>query len=737
MNNESEKKNSTERHSLIKNWYFISKKKLSDPNFHDWAGFLPSLIENLNSHIDRHLVHDIAIRSLERVSEFSDSFILDHILDELGLFPYIKKTECTTKEKIRLSLFTTPHDNEKKFHIRQAEVFHRIMNGENVVLSAPTSFGKSLIIEALVSSDEFNNIVIIVPTIALIDELKRKLFKYRNSYKIITQTSQFPSDRNIFIFTQERVIEYNNFCAIDFFIIDEFYKLAPTNSNDERCDKLNIAFRYLYKQCDRFYMLGPRINGLAAGVTKELRCTFLRFDSYTTVATNEFFYPITTHSRKDEIIDKERDEKLFQILSDIGREQQTVIYCKSPKRASSLMARIMRSNLLPYSNDNDDFSKWLSDNFHPDWSLAEGVRSGIAYHHAQLPRAIGSHIVDLFNESKINILICTSTLIEGVNTNAKNIIIYDDCITRKTKLDMFTFNNISGRSGRMFEHFVGNVYIFGEKPQLTLPLIDIPIITQSEQASDSLLLHLGPDVNDENKSKIRKYYEQEILPVSLLLKHQGIDPNRLIKFAESLMQNCGAWNKKMVWDGIHPTGIQLKHLSTLMFDYFNISAMASGAVRSASQLNKKLIDIIQTVDDKKLIASEYDYWKKEHGYTVDDAIQSVFRFKKNIVSYNLPRIIYAINDIQSLVFKRFEYNYGDYTAFAASLENFYLPPAINSLEEFGIPTQIAKKMTDNIAISDLENFDNVLSSLSKLSEPSLSCLTKFEREFIDKALSYM
>ncbi|MEK5760589.1 helicase, partial [Acinetobacter variabilis] len=96
--------------------------------------------------------------------------------------------------------------------------------------------------------------------------------------------------------------------------------------------------------------------------------------------------------------------------------------------------------------------------------------------------------------SKINILICTSTLIEGVNTNGKNVVIYDDCITRKTKLDMFTFNNIAGRSGRMFEHYVGNVYIFGRKPQAELPYIDVPIVTQSENISDSLLLHLGDEV---------------------------------------------------------------------------------------------------------------------------------------------------------------------------------------------------------------------------------------------------
>ncbi|MFX8668623.1 DEAD/DEAH box helicase, partial [Acinetobacter baumannii] len=82
------------------------------------------------------------------------------------------------------------------------------MSGENVILSAPTSFGKSLIIEAIVSSLEFNNIVIVVPTIALMDELKRKLSKYNEYYKIITQINQQSSNNNIYIFTQERVLEY-------------------------------------------------------------------------------------------------------------------------------------------------------------------------------------------------------------------------------------------------------------------------------------------------------------------------------------------------------------------------------------------------------------------------------------------------------------------------------------------------------------------------------------------------
>ncbi|HDM8165924.1 TPA: DEAD/DEAH box helicase [Vibrio harveyi] len=720
-------------------WYQTSKHMLADDSFYNWDDFLMSLVNEFNGHSNEALVQDVAIRALERKHEMPNGFILDHILGELGLFPYVDKSNSTSKDKFRRSLFTTPHDESKTFHIRQAEVFHRIMNGENVILSAPTSFGKSLIIESLVASNEFNNIVIVVPTIALIDELKKKLFKYKDKYKIVTQVSQEPSDRNIFILTQERVLEYSRIESVDFFIIDEFYKLAPVGKNDERCDRLNLAFRALHAKCKRFYMLGPKINGLVSGIEEELRCTFLKFDSYATVATNEFYHPLKT-TGKDALVDIERDEILKSILTSIGRKEQTVIYCKSPQRVSSLMCRLLSAGLLTPDDTNDDLAEWLADNFHNEWSLVEGVKHGIAYHHAQLPRAVGALIVDLFNESKINILICTSTLIEGVNTNAKNIVIYDDCITKKTKLDMFTFNNISGRSGRMFEHFVGNVYIFGDKPQVELPFIDVPVVTQSENASESLLLHLGEDVHEENKNRVKKFYDQNVLPMSLLIKHQGIDPNKLIKFAEELIEKCNAWNRMMCWDSIYPTSFELRHLSNVLFNHFNISSMGGGTVRSASQLHRKLVDIINKVDDKELITQNFDYWNgRDKTYSVDDSVQAVFNFKKNLVNYNLPKIIYAVSDIQEVIFKRFDYPFGDFKPFAATLENFYYPAAINSLEEFGIPNQVAKKFIESNRgkIEDIDSIDSVIDFLINSDESSYKHLSEYELGFVKKALTYM
>jgi replicative superfamily II helicase len=40
--------------------------------------------------------------------------------------------------------------------------------------SAPTSFGKSLLIEEIVASKKYKNIIIIQPTLALLDETRKK-----------------------------------------------------------------------------------------------------------------------------------------------------------------------------------------------------------------------------------------------------------------------------------------------------------------------------------------------------------------------------------------------------------------------------------------------------------------------------------------------------------------------------------------------------------------------------------
>ncbi|WGX73367.1 hypothetical protein QJS67_01105 [Acinetobacter radioresistens] len=222
------------------------------------------------------------------------------------------------------------------------------------------------------------------------------------------------------------------------------------------------------------------------------------------------------------------------------------------------------------------------------------------------------------------------------------------------------------------------------------------------------------------------------------MKHQGIDPNKMINFAEDLVSNLTDWNPYMCWDGIYPNKKELKHISFILFNYFNISSMAGGSVRTEAQLNKKIIDIIDKKEDSTLIINDYNFRRsREHDYTIDDAVQSVFNFKKNLVNYNLPKILYAISDIQEYIFNKYGLKYGNYKIFASNLENFFFPSAFNALEEFGIPNQVSKKIFDEINLEDLENIDSILDFFRGKNSNRYSFLSDFENDFLQRVIGYL
>ena len=76
-------------------------------------------------------------------------------------------------------------------------------------------------------------------------------------------------------------------------------------------------------------------------------------------------------------------------------------------------------------------------------------------------------MLDVFNkgDEKYNIILGTSTLLEGVNTSTKNIIIskpsrahsYSPTRGFSNDFEAFDFFNLIGRSGRIFKHYLGTL----------------------------------------------------------------------------------------------------------------------------------------------------------------------------------------------------------------------------------------------------------------------------------------
>ena len=155
---------------------------------------------------------DLIIRCLERREEMGASKVIhDALLARIGLYPYLDDpASLSLGDRIAYEAhrpLVSPRE-EFVFHAMQAEVYARLMDGETVILTAPTSFGKTLIVDALIVSGQYQNVVIVVPTIALIDEVRRRLSQLSKrhglEFRIITHPGQAQGERNIFVFTQER-----------------------------------------------------------------------------------------------------------------------------------------------------------------------------------------------------------------------------------------------------------------------------------------------------------------------------------------------------------------------------------------------------------------------------------------------------------------------------------------------------------------------------------------------------
>lgn len=653
---------------------------------------------------------DVVFRALENRESFAGyQPILDSLVRELGLFPYLEEKPLSLMDSIAYEYHRPLTFGEPMvFHREQAEVYRRLLDGDNIILSAPTSFGKSKVIDAIIASGRYKNIVVVVPTIALIDETRRRLSRFSPAFKVVTQVSQSPGDRNIFVFTAERANVYEEFPHIDFFVIDEFYKIGAVAADQKRTVALNQAFYKLSKGGGQFYLLGPCVRQIPEGLEARFRCRF---------------FPTTYATVASDLIRVKRSGSDLNTLCQLVKKLQgepTLIFCKSPKSTNEVAKALLDAGVTEQTHDADSAAVWMEQHFHPEWVLPRSMKQSIGIHHGRLPRSLGQYVVRAFNDGRIEVLICTSTLIEGVNTKAKNVIIFDNTIARE-KLDFFTFNNIKGRSGRMFEHFVGRVFLFHEPPEEELPFVDFPVFTQGADMPDSILVQLDDgDLSPRSRTRLEPFTQQTELPMQLLKIHSSIEPDNLLALARYLKTASASQKALLAWTG-YPRWENLKEVCVLAWTHL-LNGRRQAGVFSGAQLALKISKLRDTPDIRRRILDELvpGPYAAE---SVDEAVERVLEFERTWASFELPRILRAFSDIRSHVVG----GSGDYSFFAGKLENLFRPPFQVALEEFGVPLQVSDKLSQ--ALQGLESIDDALAAVKALRVDSLD-LDQFEQELV-------
>lgn len=645
---------------------------------------------------------DLVIRSLENLDAFGNARpILNSLVRECGLFPYVDLDFSSTNDLFAAALHRySPLGEDFLLHREQRNVLSLLLSKRSVVLSAPTSFGKSVLIDAVLAAKIYDNVLIVVPTIALMDEARRRLTRlFAPEWKVITHLAQTKRDKNIFILTPERA-DLAIIGKLDFFVIDEFYKLGHEAEQDRLATLNKLCYRLLQRKIP-FFMLGPNIEGIPEELAQH--CAFERKD-YKTVAVN-----VT-------LIDADPVKETIALCNRL--RDSTIVFCRSPTRAIEISESLITSGVTSDNKQSQIASDWASQAYDPGWHYARALAHGIGVHHASIPRSLAYWAVRAFNRGWLKFLVCTTTLIEGVNTRAKSLIILDSKVDKKD-ITFFTFNNIKGRAGRMMQHFVGDVYTFANSPQEELPFVDLPIFTQPPNTPTSILLGLdSPDLTAQSQARIKSLSQNGTLSLEFL-KRSTVDPELQIAAARRMLEAPEYWIRQFSWTSSYPKWPQLAAINELIWETMG-GKFVRGSVYTPGQLTKFTFDLIRR--DLKRMISEF---KSEAG-TADEGVQRTNSFLRNWATFHFPKFLILAGDIaQEVVAKGVELS--NYTAFALSVERLFYDAGIVALDEYGIPLPLAAKLESRLAADN--SIDGTLEKLRNLNIDGLN-LHQFERGLI-------
>jgi hypothetical protein len=651
---------------------------------------------------------ELVLRSLNQLQAFGSSqTIINSLVRECGLFPYFNQEDAATQDLFAVALHRLPSlGKDFVLHREQRAILDLLLSGRSVVLSAPTSFGKSALIDALIAEGDYNNILILVPTIALMDEARRRItMRFSPNYKVITHLSQHGADSNIYILTPERA-RLDQLGSLDLFIVDEFYKLGLNEDKDRHATLNKLCYRLL-KMKKQFFMLGPNIDGVPEQLSS--RCEF-RKSEYKTVAANL------------SVLDTDPLEETVRLCKQLG--DSTIVFCRSPGRVVEVANLLIESGLSNANEHTDSASKWAAAQYHPEWHYSRAIANGIGVHHAAIPRSLAHWCVKAFNEGWLKFLLCTTTLIEGVNTRAENLIILDSKVMGKP-IDFFTFNNIRGRAGRMMKHFVGNVFSFSNTPENELPFVDFQFFTQPNDMSPSILLELDEgDMSEASKAKVQPLRNNGLLSWETL-RQNGLDPAQQLAAAKTMNDNPRYWAEQFKFT-LYPRYDQIKSISELMWDTFSGSKVAQGSVRSSAQLTQ-LIYNLRSTTIKKIINNFV-----AHSKTPDEGVQKTSAFIRNWAMFHYPRLLIALNNIAREVALRYGFSVDDVSGYAEQIESLFHDSGVAALDEYGVPLPLAFRLESLLASNN--NLDGTLDRLKNLRLDRLS-LDPFEREMLQDAKS--
>lgn len=697
----------------------------------------------------------------------SDLNFLSFIASEAGVPQYYdmlikrqNRDEMDMVEQISLGMLSSffydaslcVDEQGNKLHRFQKQILEKFSDDTNrFVLTAPTSFGKTFIVYQILQKMKYSTILLIFPTISLLTENyeRIKAYPFFGGYSIHTLSEEEidESANNLFIFTPERYLSFldsQKETVFDFAFIDEIYKIdngylvdEETVLENERDVAYRLALEYICRQAKDIFLAGPYIS-LNNDETYNSFLKFTEENNFQILQYNEFeivskqYYEISKRGSYniDEydvyIPNKQRKTLLLQIIPKISfPAENTIIYCgKKTDTEKYAQILIQEPNIVKTFSDmykeEDElykiFVEHLERTYGEEWIVVVALKARIGIHHGLIPKYIQKEIINLFGRGQLVCLFSTTTITEGVNTPAKNIIITS---LKKGKKDLKQFDakNIAGRAGRFGKHYSGRII------DISSGFVDI-IKSDNEK-----LKHKNYDVNSQKsdvdyqitkdeflspteqreKQRLQRKAEEIELPDTILAKFKVVGPRDKITLYESIIHldiaeresidnlvNSVVFSRghKINWDGLQTV---LNIIAPIVSNGKLKFMITHKFIAKSGKQYSLLVILLQAYLDNGFMGM-VEYQIKNKGMNMDRAMRYVADTVYNTFKYQLVKyfgtfdILYRfvqskerqcdMEDVKSISFllQKLEYNATNERA--------------KKVSDYGVPFKIIKKYED-------------------------------------------
>lgn len=471
------------------------------------------------------------ITALAIFSKLGSFFSIDKFLifDSNFKLPIERNVEANIKKNIQI----VPFNENYIFTDNQFELYKRISNSKAFSFSAPTSMGKSFILKSflykVMENNPPENIIIMVPSRALISQFfidirneLHDIIELKN-YKVLTNSNIIKDEESehkyILILTPERILSYVASLdnpPIGFLFVDEAHKIA--SQKDSRSITSYLAIEKLLKKNPNLnlYFSSPNVSNPNVFLDMFGKGNIKSYKQIKETSVNQnlfyidllekysMFFINNSPSEKQKLKIFEKINTLNDFLFEIVFSDNNLIYCNG-KGKTIEKAKSFYEFLSTNENYKLDISKELrkklntsisqiKSHIHKDYYLVEFLEYGIAYHFGNIPQVVRNIIEELFREGAIKYLFCTSTLLEGVNLPAKNVLILNNKKSRSI-FEPIDFWNLAGRAGRFGMELSGNIFCIREEENNWEKKEELLIKNEIE---------LEPTVNKKIDSNIQK-----------------------------------------------------------------------------------------------------------------------------------------------------------------------------------------------------------------------------------------